>query len=193
MTMVGFSGVTESFERPVKEPVPDRLAVCGPVLALTDKVPVLVPSAIGVKVTEIVQLDPAASVYGDRGQVDVCAKSPEVEIPEIVIGFDSMFFKVTVLAALVVVTTWLGNDTLVGEKLTAATPKPANGVVCGLLEALSLTVSVPLNDPKAEGVNVTEIVQLLRAPNVAGEMGQFEVCANSPEVEISEMVSGAVW
>jgi hypothetical protein len=41
-----------------------------------------------VKVAEILQLDPAANVCGDSGQVDVCAKSPEVEIPEIVSAVD---------------------------------------------------------------------------------------------------------
>jgi hypothetical protein len=61
---------------------------------------------VGVKVTEIVQLDPPASVLGDAGQFEVCAKSPEVEIPKIVSGPDWLFFSVIVLGTLVVVTTW---------------------------------------------------------------------------------------
>jgi hypothetical protein len=52
------------------------------------RLPVLVPSATGVNLTEIVQLDPPANVLGDIGQFDVCAKSPEVEMPEIVSAVD---------------------------------------------------------------------------------------------------------
>jgi hypothetical protein len=69
-------------------------------------------------------------------------------------------------------------------------PVPANVVLCGLFEASSFTVSTPGLVPTAVGVNVMEIVQVPRAAKVLGETGQFEVCAKSPEVEISEMVSG---
>jgi len=87
---VGLLGLIEIVERPPNEPVPERLAICGLVFALSVivRVPVLAPIAAGVKVIEIVQLDAAASVLGDRGQVEVWAKSPEVEIPEIVNGTD---------------------------------------------------------------------------------------------------------
>jgi len=46
--------------------VPDRLADCGLVFALSVmvRVPVLVPGAVGVNVTEIVQLAPAPNVLG---------------------------------------------------------------------------------------------------------------------------------
>ena len=113
-------GVMEIAVRLTREPVPDRFAVCGLVLALslTVRVPVLAPSAIGVNVIEIVQLDPPANVFGDRGQFEVCAKSPEVEIPEIVSAPDWLFFSVIVLGALVVVTIWLGKGRLLVERLT---------------------------------------------------------------------------
>ena len=64
-------------------PVPLKVAVCGEFEAasLTVSFPVRAPRAVGVKVTEILQLDLAANVFGDSGQVEVCAKSPEVEIP----------------------------------------------------------------------------------------------------------------
>jgi hypothetical protein len=42
-------------------------------LSVTVNVPTLVPSAIGVNVIEIVQLDPVAKVAGDSGQFEVCA------------------------------------------------------------------------------------------------------------------------
>ena len=69
-------------------PVPLNCAVCGVfgALSLTVSLPVRAPSAVGVKVTEMVQLDFAANVLGDNGQFEVWAKSPEVKIPEIVRG-----------------------------------------------------------------------------------------------------------
>jgi len=55
-------------------------------LSLTVSAPVSVPRALGVKVTEIAQFVPAANVFGEVGQVDVCAKLPVVEMPAIVRG-----------------------------------------------------------------------------------------------------------
>src|SRR5437762_4467646 len=56
-------------------PVPERLAVCGLLVALsvTVKAPLRVPVAVGVKVTLIVQFAPAAS---EAAQLLVCPKSP---------------------------------------------------------------------------------------------------------------------
>jgi hypothetical protein len=53
---------------------------------LTLSAPVRLPAAVGVKVTEIVQVLLAARVLGDKGQFEVWAKSPEVAIPETVSG-----------------------------------------------------------------------------------------------------------
>ena len=64
-------------------------------------VPTLGPSAIGVKVTEIVHASPAGRLLGDIGQSDVSAKFPDVEIPSIVSGIPRLFFSVMALAALV--------------------------------------------------------------------------------------------
>jgi hypothetical protein len=55
-------------------------------LSLTVKIPASVPRALGVKVTETVQLVPGPNVLGDNGQVEVCAKLPVVEIPAMVRG-----------------------------------------------------------------------------------------------------------
>lgn len=56
-------------------PVPERLTVCGlPVALSTTEIDAfLIPEAVGVKITEIVQFDPAAT---DVPQVLVCEKSP---------------------------------------------------------------------------------------------------------------------
>jgi hypothetical protein len=69
-------------------PTPLNWAVWGEfeALSVTVSVPVRVPVAVGVKVTEILQFPPAANVFGDNGQVEVCAKSPDAEIPEMLRG-----------------------------------------------------------------------------------------------------------
>ena len=62
-------------------PFPVRLTVCGlpPALSVTVKVPVRAPATVGVNVTLIVQLAPAASVAGQAVvPVLVSAKSPEI-------------------------------------------------------------------------------------------------------------------
>jgi hypothetical protein len=146
-----------------------------------------------VNVTESVQLAPTPNVLGDNGQFEVCAKSPAIEIPEIVSGTDWLFFRVTLFPVLVVVITWLANVRLVCDRMTGAVPVPPNVAVCGEFETLSVTVSSPVRVPRAVGVKVTEILQFSLAPKVFGDTGQVEVWAKSPEVEIPVMVIGTVW
>jgi len=174
--------------------VPDRAAVCGLVLALSVmvRVPVRVPRVVGVKVTEIAQLAPAPKVLGDNGQLEVCAKSPDVEILEIISGTVSLFFRVTLFPGLTVLITRLAKVRLAGDKLTGAVPVPCNCAICGEFEALSLTVRVPVRSPGSVGVKVIEILQLSLAANALGDNGQFEDWAKSLEVEIPEMIRGTV-
>ena len=76
MNIAAAAGVTTIWLRPSMVPVPVRLATWGFVLAssLMVSAPVRVPSAIGVNVTDTVQVDPGASVFGARGHVEeVCA------------------------------------------------------------------------------------------------------------------------
>jgi hypothetical protein len=63
-------------------PVPLNPTVCGDPLALsvTVRFPVLLPEAVGLNVTDMVQLAPAATLVP---QVFVSAKSPEIVIEEI--------------------------------------------------------------------------------------------------------------
>jgi len=194
MERFGFVGETKIESKPERVPVPDRLAVCALPGALSemDRVPVRVPSAVGVKVTEIAQLAPAPNVLGDNGQVEVCAKSPEVETPQIDSGTVWLFFRVTLFPVLVVLITWLAKVRLAGDRLTGTVPVPIKLAVCGEFGALSLTVSVPVRVPRAVGVKVTEIVQLSFAASVFGDNGQFEVWAKSPEAEIPAMARGTV-
>ena len=103
-----------------------------------------------------------------------------------------MFCTVRTLAALLAFTNWLPKASDDGDRPTGVTPVPLSCAVCGVFEALSLTVSVPVRAPGAVGVKVIEIVQLSFAASVLGESGQFEVWAKSPEIEIPVMVRGTV-
>jgi hypothetical protein len=49
-------------------------------LSLTVSVPARAPTVVGVKVTEMVQLSFAAKVFGNNGQFEDSAKSPDVAI-----------------------------------------------------------------------------------------------------------------
>ena len=108
-------------------------------------------------------------------------------------GVGEVFCNCTFLVTLAVSTIVLANVRLPGDKMTGRVPVPLNGELCGLFDALSFTVNVPLSAPVTGGLNVTEIVQLDFAAMVLGNIGQLDVCAKSLEVEISEIVSGVVW
>ena len=93
----GFPGVMPMAITPDGMPVPDKVAVCGLVLALsvTVRVPVSAPNALGENTTEMVQFAPAARVFGDRGQFEVWEKLPEVEMLKMVKGVGRLFCTVT--------------------------------------------------------------------------------------------------
>src|ERR1039457_519354 len=80
------------------------------------------------------------------------------------------FLTVTTLPALVLLTTTLPNDRLVGENVSGALdppePLPDRPTSCGLNGALCVTVSAPLMLPFTVGWKVTASVQLLWAANV---------------------------
>ena len=60
-----------------------------------------------------------------------------------------------------------------GVAVTAVTPTPVRFSFNELFFPESTTVKEPFLEPKAVGVNVTEMVQLAFAPRVAGLMGQL--------------------
>jgi len=68
-------------------------------------VPDLVPNAVGVNVTEIVQLAAAAKVFGEIGHSELALKSPAVVTLVIVSGVVWLFVRVIDLALLLVFTT----------------------------------------------------------------------------------------
>jgi len=61
----------------------------------------------------------------------------------------------------------------VDARVIGTTPVPVNVAVCGLFDALSVTVSVAVRLPSTEGVNVTFMLQFCPGPSVFGLRGQF--------------------
>lgn len=163
-------------------PVPFSVTVCGEPLALsaTETVAVKLVAEAGVKVTEMVQLAPAASV---SPQVLVSAKSlelvPAMEIPAIESVALPVFISVVDCAALVVPTTD-EKATVAGENETpgaaGAVPVPLSATVCGEPVALSAIESVAAKLAAETGVKVTETAQLEPA---ASELPQVLVSAKS--------------
>jgi len=84
---------------------------------LTVSVPARAPSTVGENVTRIWHFAPAASVFGAIGQVDVSAKSPDVEILLMASGTVWVLVSKMALAVLVVCTTQLPNAKLAGFKV----------------------------------------------------------------------------
>ena len=107
--------------------MPVRLTACGLPAALSVIViePVLLPAAVGVKVTLKAQFAPAAKL---DPQVLSCAKSPLTTILEMLNAAVPVLVNVTACAALVVPKGWLAKVRLGTERLTtgAATPVPVN-------------------------------------------------------------------
>ena len=91
------AGVSDTF----KVPVPVKLTVCVPTASMMVTVPVRVPTAVGVKVTLIVQLEFPAS---DEPQLSVSAKSPEAVMLVMLTLFELVLLRVTAWEELVVPT-----------------------------------------------------------------------------------------
>src|SRR5260370_418094 len=99
-------------------PVPVKLAACAlPVaLSVTTRLPVRVPLLLGVKVTYMVHVEPAATPFP---QLSVSAKSPVVAMLAICTGAVPLLVSVTVWDGLVVPAAWLLKVRLDGERATA--------------------------------------------------------------------------
>jgi hypothetical protein len=159
-------------------PVPVRGIVYGLPAALSTMVtePLKGPDVSGRKVTEIVQVAPAAN---EVPQVWVWTKLPATAIDVIPNGPVPALRSVTIFAALVVLMSWTAKDSDAGERFTtpAETPVPLSAIRCGLPLALSVRVTVPVRLPRTVGRNETEIVQ--EAP-AATELPQVWVTLKSP-------------
>src|SRR5438270_201369 len=131
-------------------------------LSPSDSVPVRAPKAVGVKVTLMVQFPPAAKVAGLVGQalapVLVAAKSPEAANELIVKSAAPVFVSVTVIAVLVVVSSWLPKARLVGANPTPGAefePVPPRLMFCGLFTSSPVITSVTASVAATDGVKVT--------------------------------------
>ena len=113
------------------------------------------PSALGVNVTRTVQLWLPARL---APQLFVSAKSPAlvplIEMPEIEIATLPVFVTVMGTAVLVFPTFSLPKFTPVADS-SMTVPTPDSLIDCGLRDALSVTVSVPVLLPMPVGVKIT--------------------------------------
>jgi hypothetical protein len=143
--------------------MPDMAAFSAGAEPRTLRLVVRVPAALGVNVTLIVQLAPAAKL---APQVLVCAKSvvfPPVN-PMLVISSEllvSVLVSVTGCAALVVPTVGTAKVSA-GDRVADAegtTPVPVSIAVIGLARPATATDSMAEREPVAVGLNVTLIVQ----------------------------------
>src|SRR5215471_21655096 len=123
-------------------------------------VPVRLPVTVGVKVTMIAQLLPAARV---APQLLVWLKSPVTEMPLMLRGAPPVFVNVTCEARLDVLIIQLPKFNVVVERVaTGTTPVPLKFTVCWVPKnESSATVSTPLRLPVAVGVKVILIGQLV--------------------------------
>ena len=170
-------------------PVPLTPRPCGLPAASSaiDRLPVLGPAPDGEKVTETVHVPLTGSVVGVSGQLLVTAKSPAF-VPVIVrllivSGALPVFASVDVLTPLVVPTCCEPKLRVAGVKLTAGAgdePVPLRPRVCGVLGALSATVTLAERAPDALGENLTEIVHVAFTATVAGLSGHVVVSLKSP-------------
>src|ERR1035437_10222364 len=98
-------------------PIPVRLSNCGELAALSEKlmVPVRAPGAVGLKVTEMVQLAPAAT---GEPQVLARAKSPVAAIVDTVSAAVPLLVSVTFTTGLIVPTVWAPKFSAAGLSKT---------------------------------------------------------------------------
>ena len=146
-----------------KTPVPVNAAVWGlfEAVSVTFRVAVRVPAAPGVKVTEIVHWDFAARLPPQAfvGAAKSLGLAPVNVMVPIIKAVERLLVSVTFVAPLVVCTACAANLQEVGPTVACTMPVPVNEAVCGLFEAVSVTLRVPLSGPRALGVNVTVMVQ----------------------------------
>lgn len=145
-------------------PVAVRVAVCGlfAALSLNEIVSLFAPADAGLKITETVQEDPAASADGDAGQLFAeIWKSGPVVIESMIVPDVCEFVSVRVFAPELPPTTTLPQLSAVGDKESGATSAvPTSLALWELLLASSVTVSVAVCEPLLCGVKLTEMVQL---------------------------------
>jgi hypothetical protein len=190
--MAGFAGVTEIddsvYPRPLSVMVWETL-----LLSVIITVDVRTPVAVGAKLQLAVQLAPFFRLVG---QFQLCGKSAVEDCTAMFrIVLPLVFVMVTVWAALVVPSNCLAKLRDVAKRVKGgATPVPLRLAVCGLVAALSATVSTPVRDPGEEGVNVTTMLQDPPAGTLRPALHVLDApTEKSPLAARLEMVIGVVW
>jgi hypothetical protein len=155
-------------------------------LSVIVSVAVSIVVTVGVNVTVIVQLESAPMPPSLALQLSFSLKSaafgPVIVIP---VMFSPMFTlddTVTGIVGLGCVPTGTAPKLMfMVERLTVTVaPVPESMTVCGLFDALSVTVSVAVFVPSgAAGLNVTVMVHVRPAASVAGAAGQVFICENA--------------
>lgn len=140
-------------------PVPLRFMVAGVAEALSVMVSVAVrvPVAVGLKVTKIVQLEPAEiEVPHVLASEKAAALVPVTAMLVMVRDWSLLSVSVTDCAELAAPCVWLAKVRLLVDRATpAAVPVPDRPTVWGLPEALSVNTTEAVRAPAALGVNVT--------------------------------------
>lgn len=139
----------------VVTPLPVKLTITGleGSSELIISVPVLVPAAVGVNVTFIVQPTPVD--MGSAVQVlEGMLKSPVVSMSERLSGFTPTLVRFTLRGTLVVLKPWFPKATEVGETEATedTTPVPVSETIKGLFGSLEAMTSVPVSAPDTVGV-----------------------------------------
>jgi len=107
----------------------------------------------------------------------VCAKLPNVAIPEIAMVLDVLFETVTACVELVVPSVWRPKLSEPVDNVSwgsCAMPFPDTGKPCGLPAALSVMTSVPVRVPACVGVKLIVMVQAVVEGAIAA--AQLLVC-----------------
>jgi hypothetical protein len=147
-------------------------------------------AAVGAKVTETVQDEPAAR---ELPQVLVCPNPEPTATWEIAAAALPVLVIVTDRAEEVEPTAWLPKLSEVGEAESVAdavlVPVPLSATVSGLFVALLFTVSDPEAELAAVGVKVTFAVH--EAP-AARLLPQLLVCPNGDPAETEEIAAAAL-
>jgi hypothetical protein len=150
-------------------PVPVSGTFCGLFAALSVRVrfAVLVPVAVGLKVTKIEQLAPA----GIDAEHLLAGMKSDGSVPVVLTVFSvsvvvPVLVSVMVCCGLEVPTVCALKVKLVGDRVTAPdaiVPVPESGTFCGLFAALSVNVRDAVLVPLAVGLKVTKMEQLVPA------------------------------
>ncbi len=143
-------------------PVPVRLAVNGlpsPVYE-TERLPVCAPVVVGLKVTLTLHVEFAAI---EVPHAFASAKGAAVEMLSPGIAVLEAFFTLKLYAALAVPSPTEPKPWDVDEIVTGDVPVPESVTVWVAVEALSVTITLPVTAPSAVGAKLMVIAQFLPA------------------------------